>query len=72
MRKVVLSVCVAGILFLGIVFLKPTLKAEDINDSSQILRKLDDVLNAQTEILKQLSEIKQELNIVKIRVTRFR
>lgn len=71
MKRLILTICIAGVLFWGVVFLKPPLKAEEV-DSSQLLQKLDDVLNGQAEILKQLAELKHELNIVKVRVTRFR
>ena len=38
--------------------------------NAQIVLKLDQVLTNQTEILKQLGELKQELLIVKARATR--
>ncbi len=45
--------------------LAPSAFAEEVS-----VRKLDQILENQTEILKQLAEIKSELEIVKVRATR--
>ena len=39
-------------------------------DTSKIVRKLDEVLANQAEILKKFEEIKQELAIIKVRASR--
>ena len=39
------------------------------NDSGSVSRKLDRIIDTQSEILKQLDEIKAELQIVKIRAS---
>ena len=42
----------------------------DSADIDKIVRKLDEVLDNQAAIVKQLAELKQELGIVKIRCSR--
>ena len=44
--------------------LAPSVFAQEVS-----VRKLDQILENQTEILKQLAEIKSELQIVKVRAT---
>ena len=39
-------------------------------DANRVMRKLDEVLANQAEILKQFEEIKQELAIIRIRASR--
>ncbi len=39
-------------------------------DTSKIVRKLDEALSNQAEILKKFEEIKQELAIIKVRASR--
>ena len=43
--------------------------AEDQPASAEVLNKLDDIAAEQKNILRELSDIKQELEIIKIRVT---
>ncbi|MBL7092053.1 MAG: hypothetical protein ISS24_01465 [Candidatus Omnitrophica bacterium] len=45
-------------------------KETAVSDSAGIMRRLDEVLANQAEILKQFGEVKQELAVIKIRATR--
>lgn len=45
-------------------------KETAVSDSAKIMRKLNEVLANQAEILKQFDEVKQELAVIKIRATR--
>ncbi len=52
-----------------LIFSNKIIKAETNGDISAISAKLDETLNNQKSIMQDLSSIKQELNIIKIRVT---
>ena len=39
------------------------------NDSAEILKKVDALLQGQKEILKQIADIKTQLNIIQLRVS---
>jgi cell division protein FtsL len=52
-----------------LIFSNKIIKAETNGDISTISAKLDEVLGNQRSIMQDLSSIKQELNIIKIRVT---
>ena len=58
----ILAVC-------GMLFFPAFARAEDPAMSQAASTKLDEVLKGQNEILRQLGEIKQELEIVKIRAS---
>ncbi len=60
-KRVLVAALFAGLLFLGV----GTLRADDVQSNA----KLDQVLQKQDEILKALSEIKEELQVVKIRAS---
>jgi len=45
-------------------------KETAMSDTAKIMRKLNEILANQAEILKQFSEVKQELAVIKIRATR--
>ena len=45
-------------------------KETAVSDTAKIMHKLNEILANQAEILKQFSEVKQELAVIKIRATR--
>ena len=72
MKKIFLSV-----LFLGfwILLLNSNLFADEVSavtsgDTGSLSQKLDKIIDTQAEILKELNEMKAELEIVKIRASR--
>ena len=50
-------------------FTKSTVRAEDTADVTALSAKVDEVLSNQKMILQGLASIKEELNIIKIRIT---
>ena len=60
-KRVLIAALFTGLLFLG----ADTLRADDLQNNV----KLDQVLQKQDEILKTLAEIKDELQVVKIRAS---
>ncbi len=64
--KIALVLIVTALVF--ILGIQMGLSAEE--DSARIISKLDKVLANQAEIFRQFDEIKQELNVIKIRATR--
>jgi hypothetical protein len=72
MQKKILVVLAAGLLIfvLGMQMGLSKESPESDIESGKIIRKLDEVLFNQAEILKQFSEIKQDLQIIKIRSSR--
>ena len=62
-----LTVCMLGLFLLGGVFLGP-LFAEEVN-VSELTSQLKAISDKQDQIITTLAEIKNELNIVKVRTT---
>ena len=52
-----------------LVFTNRPIRAEDISDTAALSAKLDEVLNNQKAILDGITSIKEELRVIKIRVT---
>ena len=50
-------------------FTKSAVRAENTTDETEISVKIDEVLSNQKMILQGLASIKEELNIIKIRIT---
>ncbi|MFH0764375.1 MAG: hypothetical protein V1927_05175 [Candidatus Omnitrophota bacterium] len=70
MKKLAVSVIILSIALVGVFTLTgKALKAETAGSDSEILKKLDDVLGNQKAILQAMADMKQELYVIKIRVT---
>lgn len=70
MRKAVIGLVLLSIALLGVFTLaNKALRAETSGGDTELSRKLDNVLNNQKAILQGISELKQELYIIKIRIT---
>jgi len=68
--KVLTVVAVAIILAVSIsVFTSTRIDAQETQDMSEVLSKLDKILSNQMEFSGQLESLRQELNIIKIRIT---
>ena len=69
-KKMAAALAVALILGAGIIALERTamVRAAD-GDSSAVSQKLDQVLTNQKSIMDALASMKEELNIIKIRIT---
>ena len=69
--KIAIGVVLTLIALSGLLmFADRAAQAEGVNPDSAVSNKLDHVLENQKAILKELASIKEELNIIKIRVTR--
>ena len=69
MKKILIGIVVsAAVISALIMFEGRPVKAEDAAGGA-VLAKLDEVMNNQKAILDELASIKEELGIVKIRVT---
>jgi hypothetical protein len=68
----IVFVLVATLLIFALGIQPGVSKEEDaaVPDSAKIVRRLNEILANQAEILKQFSEVKQELAVIKIRATR--
>ena len=67
-------VVTAGIVILMVtaavlIFSNKLIKADTNSDIGSVSAKIDEVLNNQKSIMQDLASIKQEINIIKIRVT---
>ena len=69
-KGVIILVATVLIFALGIQAGLSKEKEESALDTNRVIRKLDEVLANQAEILKQFEEIKQELGVIKVRATR--
>lgn len=70
MRAKAILVLVASILIFALgIQVGLTREKEEEEDIAKIMRKLDGILANQAEIFRQFDEIRQELSIIKIRVT---
>ena len=72
MKIKAVPILIAALLIFALGIQPGVSKEEDaaVSDAAKIMRKLNEVLANQAEILKQFSEVKQELAIIKIRATR--
>ena len=71
MKKIIAGAVMSAIvaLMMAAAVVAPS-RADTEVGNAEILAKLDNVIKAQDEVKKSLAEIKEELNIIKIRVTR--
>ena len=69
-KGVIILVATVLIFALGIQAGLSKEKEKTALDTDRVIRKLDEVLANQAEILKQFEEIKQELQVIKVRATR--
>ena len=72
MKGKIVFVLIAALLILALGTQVGVSKEEDAAglDTAKIMRKLNEILANQAEILKQFGEVKQELAVIKIRATR--
>jgi len=71
-KKVLVGIILASALVSLPFLLAKSMYAEDLaqaSDQSSVLSKLDQILNNEKAILDQISSMRQELNVIKIRVT---
>ncbi len=70
MKKIIAGAVMSAIvaLMMAAAVVAPS-RADTEVGNAEILAKLDNVIKAQDEVKKSLAEIKDELNIIKIRVT---
>lgn len=66
-KKVLSALAVFAFLFCGTGLAQQ--KQEDSGTDPELVRKIDEVIRAQKEIMDSLKSVKEELNVVKIRVT---
>ena len=70
MKKTVIGLVILSIVLLGVfTAANKALRAETAGSDSEVSKKLDDVLGNQKAILQAMADLKQELYIIKIRVT---
>lgn len=69
MRAKAILVLVASILIFALGIQVGLTREKEEEDIAKIMRKLDGILANQAEIFRQFDEIRQELSIIKIRVT---
>ena len=71
MKKIILGLVISSIVLFGVFSpaANKALRAETAGSDSEILKKLDDILNNQKTIMQNLSALKEEVYIIKIRVT---
>ena len=67
MRKVCVVVLFIGLC--GIFFNSSSFAADNSADNGSISGKLDKIIDTQTEILKELQDVKAEVQIVKVRAS---
>ena len=73
MKETIFTVLVAAVIIFVILGIESGFSQgeEKVNlEFTKIVRKLDEVLANQTEMFRQLNEIKQELAVIKIRASR--
>lgn len=69
-KRAIIGIALAAILLsLPFVLARTTQAQEPAADLSQVMSKLDQVLDGQRMLTDQMASIKQELNVIKIRVT---
>ena len=70
-KKILISIILASVLIAGAsVFVKSRTHAQDQGiDQGNISAKLDQILNNEKALMDQIASMRQELNIIKIRVT---
>ena len=69
--KIIMGVVIFLIVITGFfVVTDMAVKAEDADSELKISKKLDDILKNQKAILDGIASIREELNVIKIRVTR--
>jgi hypothetical protein len=70
MRKTIIGLVILSIALLGVFTLaNKALRAETSGSDPEVSRKLDNVLSNQKAILQGIAELKQELYIIKVRIT---
>lgn len=70
-KKIIIGVVIV-LIFISALFAlaNSPIQAQAQDTSPEISKKLDDILKNQKEILKGIASIKDELDVIKIRVTR--
>jgi len=68
-RTALYAICIFTILCIGSVFASQLLHAQTDSADSQIVKKLDEILANQKTFTQDIAFIKEELRIIKIRIT---
>ena len=70
-KKILTGIMLASVLIAAAaIFVNGRICAQDqMQDQSSILGKLDQILNNEKALMDQIASIRQELNIIKVRVT---
>lgn len=70
MKKTITALVISVLLITGILFITDrALKAQTNDSSSDMMKKLDDILANQKSIMQAIASMKEELYLIKIRVT---
>lgn len=69
-KKPVLAAIIILFIVSGLVlFAANKIQAQDSSNNSDVIKKLDDVLDGQKAILRDLDSMREELKIIKMRIT---
>ena len=69
-KKILIGVILVSVLVAASIFINGRLQAQSQGtDDGTILSKLDQILNNERALMDQISSMRQELNVIKIRVT---
>ena len=69
MKRTLLFISVFLLLMLSASFTFADTAASKNTDGGQLIKKLDEILSGQKQVLARLDEVKQELYVIKIRAT---
>ncbi len=71
MNKILIGIMLSSLLIVSVcIFVNDRARAEEQSpELTEISSKLDQILNNEKAIMDQMSSLRQELNIIKIRVT---
>lgn len=69
-KNIFIAVCAAAILISTMVFLYSGTNAEQPAVQDPIGSKLDDIISTQHSIMNQLEDLKSQLNIIEIKISR--
>lgn len=69
MKNIIALVVIGALLLSASMFTNYVVRARAEGDDSELSKKMDDIIKSQKDILQGITELKEELRIVKIRVT---
>jgi len=58
-----------GLGLYGLIFIHGPLHAQGVSDSSEVIAKLNVIAKGQEELMSAINSVKQDLQIIKVRVT---